>query len=58
MSESIISCEKVYDVQEFYERHTTKIAERLQNFNYEGSNLLIQNIAHIHTLLNVFNHFM
>ena len=45
------SCEKVFDVQDFYERHMTKIAQRLHDFN-ETSNLLIKNIAHIHILLN------
>ena len=46
------SCEEVYDVQDFYERHMTKIAECSHDFN-EASNLLIKNIAHIHILLSL-----
>ena len=40
--------EKVSDVNEFYQRHMRRIAERLDSFNINGSNLLIKNIAHIH----------
>ena len=45
--------EKVYDVNDFFERHMTKIASRLDSFNANGSNLLIKNIAHIHVLLTL-----
>ena len=40
--------ERVNDVNDFYQRHMEKIAERLQAFNMNGSNLLIKNIEHIH----------
>ena len=42
-------CEKVYDMQDFYERHMTKIAEHLHDFN-EVRNLLIKYIGHSHLL--------
>ena len=45
--------EKVYDVNDFFERHMTKIASRFDSFNTNGSNLLIKNIAHIHVLLTL-----
>ena len=45
--------ERVLDSDEFYERHMMKIASRLDNFNINGSNLLIKNIQHIHILLTM-----
>lgn len=36
--------EQIEDVEDFYERHMTKIASRLDSFNENGSNLIIQNI--------------
>lgn len=47
------SCEKVNDIDEFFQRHMTKIASRLDQFNVNGSNLLMKNIDHIHVLLTV-----
>lgn len=43
-----LSSERVDDVEDFYHRHMRKIAERLEMFNRNGSNLLIKNIGHIH----------
>ena len=45
--------EKVYDVNEFFVRHMTKIASRLDSFNVNGSNLLLKNIAHVHVVLTL-----
>ena len=45
--------EKVYDANEFFTRHMTKIASRLDSFNVNGSNLLLKNIAHIHVVLTL-----
>ena len=39
--------------KDFFKRHMTKIASRLESFNANGSNLLIRSIEHIHILLNV-----
>ena len=45
--------ERVFSATEFYEQHMMKIASRLDNFNKNGSNLLIKNIQHIHILLTL-----
>lgn len=45
--------ETVYDANEFFIRHMTKIASRLDSFNINGSNLLLKNIAHIHVVLTL-----
>ena len=45
--------EKVIDTDEFFERHMSKIASRLDSFNKNGSNLLIKNIVHLHVLLTL-----
>lgn len=44
--------EIVNDAEDFFERHMTKIASRLDSFNKNGSNLLLKNIAHIHVVLS------
>ena len=43
--------ESVYNADDFFQRHMTSIASRLDSFNVNGSNLLIKNIAHLHILL-------
>ena len=43
--------EYVFDTQDFYRRHMQRIAERLENFHVNGSNLMIKNISHIHICL-------
>jgi len=43
--------EYVFDTQDFYRRHMERIAERLENFHVNGSNLMIKNIVHIHICL-------
>ena len=43
--------ERLGDVNDFFIRHMTNIARRLDSFNVNGSNLLIKNIAHIHILV-------
>lgn len=45
--------ECVLNADEFYHQHMEKIAQRLDSFNKNGSNLLIKNIDHIHILLTV-----
>lgn len=45
--------ETIYDVEEFYENHMRKIVSRLDQFNHQGSNLLLRRIKHIHLQLNV-----
>ena len=39
--------EEIKDVEDFVSRHLCKIASRMDLFNKNGSNLLIQNIEHI-----------
>ena len=39
--------EKIEDIEDFYVRHLTKIASRLDSFNENGSNLIIENIESI-----------
>lgn len=46
--------ESIHDAEEFYESHMGKIASRLDQFNYQGSNFLLRRIKHIHLQLNVF----
>ena len=46
------SCEKVREVDDFYQRHMLKIADRLNSFNHDGSNLLIKNVEHVHILIS------
>ena len=36
--------EQIEDVEDFYVRHMTKIASRLDSFNHNGSNLVIENV--------------
>ena len=45
--------ELVIDPDDFYKRHMTKIASRLDEFNRSGSNLMIKNIEHIHILFSI-----
>ena len=40
--------ETVFDAREFYTRHMQKIASRMDDFNLNGSNLLLHAIKHIH----------
>ena len=47
------SSESVYDADDFFQKHMTKIASRLDSFNANGSNLMIKNIVHIHILLTI-----
>ena len=47
--------EWVEDSEDFYERHFGKIISRLDQFNNQGSNLLVNRIKHIHIRLNVVN---
>ena len=45
--------EVVNDVEDFFIRHMQKIASRLETFNYKGSNLVINNIDHLHIALSM-----
>lgn len=45
--------ENVIDPDEFFTRHMYKIAQRLDEFNYHGSNLVIKAIPHIHIQLTI-----
>ena len=46
------SSEEIEDVYDFFVRHMTKIASRMDSFNANGSNLLIKKIEHIHIQLS------
>ena len=47
------STEVVHDPDEFFTRHMYKIAQRLDEFNHHGSNLVIKAISHIHIQLTL-----
>lgn len=47
------TAEEVVDPKTFFIRHMLKICSQLDNFNSRGSNLLLQNIEHIHILLTL-----
>ena len=49
------SLEHVEDPQDFYQRHMTKIASRMDSFHQHGSRLLINTIKHIHIQLVVIS---
>lgn len=44
--------EEVVDAKEFFTRHMLKISQRLDDFNVQGSNLVIHSISHIHIQLS------
>ena len=50
------SMEVVENPNEFFKRHMSKIAERLNAFNCHGSNLVIKTISHIHIQLTLKKH--
>ena len=45
--------EEVNDVETFFISHMQKIASRLEAFNCQGSNLIINNIDHLHIALSM-----
>ena len=45
--------EVVRDVNDFFIRHMMKIATRMETFHANGSNLIIDNIEHIHIALSI-----
>ena len=45
--------EEIVDAEKFFSEHLIKIGSRLDNFNCEGSNLLLKNISHIHVVLSL-----
>lgn len=47
------SAEVVRDPSEFFTRHMYKIVQRLDQFNYHGSNLIMKAISHIHIQLTL-----
>lgn len=47
--------EEIDDVEDFYVRHLTKIASRLDSFNENGSNLVIENIECIFIQLTIMS---
>ena len=47
--------EVVIDVEQFFINHMLKIAERMESYNREGSNLEIQGICEIHLHITNFN---
>lgn len=47
--------EEIVDVEDFYVRHMTKIASRLDSFNENGSNLVIENIECIYIQLSIIS---
>ena len=40
--------ERIHDAEDFYRRHMLKIVNRMDTFNHEGSNLVIEKIDEIH----------
>ena len=40
--------ERIHDAEDFYMRHMLKIVNRMDTFNHEGSNLVIEKIDEIH----------
>ena len=46
------SSEEVIDPREFFERHMMKISQRLDDFNANGSNLVLRSNSHIHIQLS------
>ena len=47
--------EIIENVEDFYVRHLTKIASRLDSFNVNGSNLIIENIECIYIQLTIMS---
>jgi len=47
--------EVIDEADNFYFTHMLKIGERMQQFNREGSNLLLKNIEELHLHINVMN---
>lgn len=47
------SSEEIENVDEFFVKHMTKIASRMDSFHSHGSNLVIKNIEHIHIQLTL-----
>lgn len=47
------SAEEIENVDEFFVKHMTKIASRMDSFHSHGSNLVIKNIEHIHIQLTI-----
>ena len=45
--------EQIEDVEDFYVRHLLKIASRLDSFNENGSNLIIENIESVFIQLTI-----
>lgn len=45
--------EKIDNIESFFTRHMQKICERMDDFNRQGSNLLIKCIPEIHIHINV-----
>ena len=45
------AAELVDEPEDFFQRHMMKIAQRMEDFNEHGSNLIIVNISHIHIQL-------
>ena len=46
--------QEIQDPLLFFKSHMLKIANRLETFNKEGSNLVLKNIEHIHILITKF----
>lgn len=49
------SAEEVYDVEEFFVRHMQKIISKMDSFHINGSNLVINQIQHIHIPISFIN---
>ena len=47
--------EVIDEAETFYFTHMMKICKRMENFNSQGSNLLIKNVKEIHLHINVIN---
>ena len=47
--------ERIQNAEDFYTRHMMKVVQRMDKFNREGSNLIIENIDEIHLHFSLVN---
>lgn len=47
--------EVIDEADNFYFSHMLKICERMEDFNQQGSNLIVKNIEEVHLHINVIN---
>ena len=47
-----LQSEEVFDVEDFFNRHMSKILNRMDTFHEKGSNLILENIEHVYIELS------